>query len=103
MTTVDDKQVNLNEQAQGADKNKPGNKMNVDQEKTTTKGPEPDTEPDEFISPNADTDLPINGEVINDAVLRGEPKADDIAYNWPPKDKSKEAKSSSKKDAEKKQ
>jgi hypothetical protein len=34
-----------------------------------------DTEPDEFIGPEADTDQPINGEVINDAVLRGEPHA----------------------------
>ncbi|HEX6432552.1 MAG TPA: hypothetical protein VF008_32885 [Niastella sp.] len=34
-----------------------------------------DTEPDEFIGPDADTDLPIDGEVINDAVLRGEPHA----------------------------
>jgi hypothetical protein len=37
-----------------------------------------DTEPDEFIGPNADTDQPIDGQVVNDAVLRGEPHADDL-------------------------
>jgi len=33
----------------------------------------PDTAPDEHISPKADTDEPIDGQVLNDAVLRGEP------------------------------
>lgn len=31
-----------------------------------------DTAPDEFLSPKADTDLPIDGQVLNDASLRGE-------------------------------
>ncbi|WP_276484004.1 hypothetical protein [Paraflavitalea pollutisoli] len=37
----------------------------------------PDTAPDEFIAPKADTDIPIDGQVRNDAVLRGEDHAQD--------------------------
>lgn len=37
----------------------------------------PDTAPDEFIAPDADTDVPIDGQVRNDAVLRGEDHAQD--------------------------
>jgi hypothetical protein len=48
-----------------------------------------DTEPDEFIGPDADTDLPIDGQVVNDAVLRGEPHADDDIDNLPLPDKNK--------------
>jgi hypothetical protein len=44
-----------------------------------------DTAPDEFLSPKADTDQPIDGQVLNDGVLRGEPY-DDTA-NVPPPDK----------------
>ena len=36
-----------------------------------------DTEPDEFIGPDADTDIPSDGSVENDAVLRGEDHADE--------------------------
>jgi hypothetical protein len=43
----------------------------------------PDTAPDEHISPKADTDEPIDGQVLNDAVLRGEPHDE----NWPAGDK----------------
>ena len=43
----------------------------------------PDTAPDEHISPKADTDQPIDGQVLNDAVLRGEPHDE----NWPAEDK----------------
>jgi hypothetical protein len=35
-----------------------------------------DTAPDEFISPNADTDQPLDGHIMNDAVLFGESHAD---------------------------
>jgi hypothetical protein len=48
-----------------------------------------DTEPDEFIGPDADTDLPIDGQVVNDAVLRGEPHADNDIKNLPLPDKDK--------------
>jgi hypothetical protein len=36
-----------------------------------------DTGPDEFIGPDADTDVPLDGSVKNDAVLRGEDHADE--------------------------
>jgi hypothetical protein len=36
-----------------------------------------DTAPDEFIGPEADTDVPLDGSVENDAVLRGEDHADE--------------------------
>ena len=35
-----------------------------------------DTAPDEFIAPNADTDQPLDGHIMNDAVLFGEGHAD---------------------------
>lgn len=46
-----------------------------------------DTEPDEFIGPNADTDQPVEGQIRNDAVLRGEEHADDNILNWPVQEK----------------
>jgi hypothetical protein len=46
----------------------------------------PDTAPDEHISPKADTDVPIDGQILNDAVLRGEPH-DESNINWPDEDK----------------
>ncbi len=48
-----------------------------------------DTAPDEFIGPDADTDLPIDGSVVNDAVLRGEPHADDKLNEQPDKNEDK--------------
>ncbi|OQP44471.1 hypothetical protein A4H97_08835 [Niastella yeongjuensis] len=67
-------------------------KQKVEPEKTTQTGqnninPElkkelqkrdTDTAPDEFIGPDADTDVPLDGSVQNDAVLRGENHADEI-------------------------
>ena len=51
---------------------KPVNDRNAEKEKTAGKN-QTDTAPDEFIAPNADTDLPLNNEgIVNDAVLRGE-------------------------------
>ncbi|MCS3797361.1 hypothetical protein [Niastella sp. OAS944] len=41
-----------------------------------------DTAPDEFIAPNADTDVPLDNEgIVNDAVLRGEDHENDKAEN----------------------
>lgn len=59
-----------------------------------------DTEPDEFIGTNADTDQPIDGQVINDAVLRGEPHAN-TEINWPAQDNKNKRDIPPKKDAEK--
>lgn len=59
-----------------------------------------DTEPDEFIGTNADTDQPINGQVINDAVLRGEPHAN-TEINLPAPDKKNRRGIPPKKDVEK--
>jgi hypothetical protein len=36
-----------------------------------------DTEPDEFLGPEADTDQPVDRQILNDAVLRGEKPFDD--------------------------
>lgn len=51
---------------------KPLNDRDIEQEKAAGKD-QPDTAPDEFIAPNADTDLPLDGKgIVNDAVLGGE-------------------------------
>lgn len=56
----------------GKQKENATNDRNLEQEKITGKN-EPDTAPDEFISPNADTDQPLDGKgIVNDAVLGGE-------------------------------
>lgn len=73
MTTRKNKQEGLKSQANKSS----DNDYNPDEKKATAKT-DSDTEPDEFLGPNADTDQPIDGEVINDAVLRGEDHADDI-------------------------
>jgi hypothetical protein len=71
--------TNLNETKQGNDNN-------VINKESPVKN-DTDTEPDEFIGPDADTDLPIDGEVVNDAVLRGEPHhANDEIKNFPDQD-----------------
>jgi hypothetical protein len=98
MTTKKDKQKELKKNNQFETSLSNDNK--VVQKETPVKN-DSDTEPDEFISPNADTDLPIEGQVINDAVLRGEPHADDKARNWPPQDKRNKSDMPQKKDAEK--
>ncbi|MFL5744220.1 MAG: hypothetical protein ACJ751_06115 [Niastella sp.] len=61
---------------------KEDNNVNVELQKELQKR-DTDTAPDEFISPNADTDEPIDGSVVNDAVLRGEPHADDTVIQKP--------------------
>lgn len=48
---------------------------------------ETDMEPDEFLAPNADTDQPIDHQVLNDAVLRGEDHANEKVDNIPARDK----------------
>jgi hypothetical protein len=50
----------------------PNNDRNQEQEKAAGTNAT-DTAPDEFIAPNADTDLPIEDRgIVNDAVLGGE-------------------------------
>ena len=79
---------------------KQGNDDRVNKEEPQLKN-DSDTEPDEFIGPDADTDLPIDGQVVNDAVLRGEPHANDDIKNLPLPDKNKKPAIPLKKDAEK--
>jgi hypothetical protein len=74
-------EADLNESNPGS--GNPGNKKENPVKNDT------DTEPDEFIGPDADTDLPIDGQVVNDAVLRGEPHADNDIDNLPLPDKNK--------------
>ncbi|HEY8895541.1 MAG TPA: hypothetical protein VIM79_12025 [Niastella sp.] len=63
------------------EKDKAANDRNLEQEKKAGKN-QTDTAPDEFISPNADTDLPLEGEgIVNDAVLRGEDHENDKPEN----------------------
>jgi|GEM_PF-6731718 len=70
MTTANEKQAPKNPAK------KEDNNVNVELQKELQKR-DTDTAPDEFISPDADTDLPIDGSVENDAVLRGEDHADE--------------------------
>lgn len=74
-------------------------KEDIKKQKTKPKGSNPnseqqppvkadsDMEPDEFLAPNADTDLPIDHHVANDSVLRGEDHADEKVDNLPSEDK----------------
>jgi hypothetical protein len=55
---------------------KENNNVNVELQKELQKR-DTDTAPDEFIGPDADTDVPLDGSVKNDAVLRGEDHADE--------------------------
>jgi hypothetical protein len=62
-------------------KDKAANDRNLEQEKKAGKN-QTDTAPDEFIAPNADTDVPLEGEgIVNDAVLRGEDHENDKPEN----------------------
>jgi hypothetical protein len=70
MTTQKEKQT-PKEQAKSEENN-----VNVELQKALQKR-DTDTAPDEFISPEADTDQPLDGTVVNDAVLRGEDHADE--------------------------
>ena len=65
----------------GTQKEKAANDRNLEQEKKAGKN-QTDTAPDEFIAPNADTDVPLEGEgIVNDAVLRGEDHENDKPEN----------------------
>lgn len=67
------------EKATGGNKTRPGDDRNLEQEKVAGKN-DSDTEPDEFIAPNADTDQPLEGKgIVNDAVLGGEDHGNPIA------------------------
>jgi hypothetical protein len=60
----------------GANEPKSENERKLQQQKVLTKN-DSDTEPDEFIAPNADTDQPLDGKgIVNDAVLGGEDHTD---------------------------
>lgn len=62
-------------------KEKAAKDRKLEQEKIAGKN-QTDTAPDEFIAPNADTDLPLENEgIVNDAVLRGEDHENDKAEN----------------------
>ncbi|WP_205509945.1 hypothetical protein [Longitalea arenae] len=87
MDTTKDKPEKMPAKADPEPQKKTGNNDNADLEQTPLKAADSDMEPDEFIGSNADTDLPLDRQVINDAVLRGEPKADDKALKGPPEDK----------------
>jgi hypothetical protein len=78
MTTQNNKQEPQKAEKKGNDN------VNVELKKELQKR-DTDTAPDEFIGPDADTDLPIDGSVVNDAVLRGEPHADDKVNQQPDK------------------
>lgn len=65
----------------GKPKDKVVNDRNLEQEKKAGKN-ETDTAPDEFIAPNADTDVPLDGKgIVNDAVLHGEDHPTDKPEN----------------------
>jgi hypothetical protein len=58
----------------------------VDPIASKTPGKDTDTEPDEFIGHDADTDQPVDRQIMNDAVLRGE---DYAANKLPEEDEDK--------------
>jgi hypothetical protein len=61
---------------------KPVNNRDAEKEKAGKN--QTDTAPDEFIAPNADTDVPLNNEgIVNDAVLRGEDHENEKPENRP--------------------
>jgi hypothetical protein len=85
MATRNDQQ----EAPKGKFKNKADTKPDVNTKLSPQETPpkiETDMEPDEFLAPNADTDLPIDHQVLNDAVLRGEGHANENV-NIPSRDK----------------
>ena len=60
-----------NKKATGDNETRSENERKLEQEKKGKN--DTDTEPDEFIAPNADTDTPLEGKgIVNDAVLGGE-------------------------------
>ncbi|OQP64467.1 hypothetical protein A3860_21095 [Niastella vici] len=86
MTTRNNKQEAPKEQINKKQKTKPGNNPNKGQQENSAV-PDSDMEPDEFLAPNADTDVPIDHHVANDSVLRGEDHANEKVDNLPSEDK----------------
>jgi hypothetical protein len=75
------------EKAPGVNETKSENERKLEQQKVTGKN-DTDTEPDEFIAPNADTDTPLDGKgIVNDAVLGGEDHTSEKFENEPEKGK----------------
>lgn len=64
----------INKEAAGDQETNPANQQNIEEKLAQAKN-KTDTAPDEFISPSADTDQPMDGHVVNDAVLFGEDHA----------------------------
>jgi len=94
MATNNHKQESPKEQINKQKIKSEGGNTNPDQQQIPVKV-DSDMEPDEFLAPNADTDLPIDHHVANDSVLRGEDHADEKADNLPSqvkKDKANEGK-----------
>jgi hypothetical protein len=82
--------INKNDTPKGLKKKvdrltKADNGSPVNPEEASRVNSDSDTEPDEFISPKADTDEPIDHQILNDAVLRGEPHTDNTT-NLPKQD-----------------
>jgi sortase (surface protein transpeptidase) len=86
MATKNEKQEEGKEQMNKNKTSPAGNDKNPDPQEMALKA-DTDMEPDEFIAPNADTDLPIDHQVMNDAVLRGEGYSENNVENLPPGDK----------------
>jgi hypothetical protein len=85
-------------QEHGDNEQKLANENFPDKDKMQRKN-DTDTEPDEFISPNADTDQPLDRHVSNDAVLSGEDNTNYRIDNLP--DNKKEQGKPQKKDIDK--
>lgn len=88
MTNKKDKEEGLKKRAREGFETGAGRNSSIPDKGAPEKG-DTDTAPDEFIAPNVDTDEPIDGEVRNDAVLRGEDHANDKALS-PPTEKQQE-------------
>jgi hypothetical protein len=68
---------NIKQEKKPGENSATANDINLQQEKALAKN-DSDTEPDEFIAPNADTDQPLDGKgIVNDAVLGGEDHGSD--------------------------
>ncbi|WP_207515669.1 hypothetical protein [Longitalea luteola] len=75
----------LTGEAEKAAEKDAGNKHDIPGKTATS---DSDMEPEEIVSSKADTDVPMDGQVNNDAVLRGEPHAEDKTINGPSEEKS---------------
>lgn len=80
----------LKKQDTGSHGSAPGKDENAEKVETPLQN-KTDTAPDEFIAPNADTDQPLDGHIVNDAVLFGEDHADIDIDKLADKNKAKRA------------